>query len=171
MENQNQNQYQNPQDNNSAVQQAVNQALDEQKKKKKKKRLIILAVIVGIIIIIAAPIRLRMLKQQPARLRKQQTRLQRRKKKKRRAKLAIISARLNPRKSAKTGKEKIPLKSPIISRIIHQKPKASMWLLKMMLIRMVSDLKALSLTAVQMNSAGMLRLSPAQQRKFQRFIF
>ncbi len=53
MENQNQNQYQNPQDNNAAVQQAVNQALDEQKKKKKKKRLIILAVIVGIIIIIA----------------------------------------------------------------------------------------------------------------------
>lgn len=53
MENQNQNQYQNPQDNNAAVQQAVNQALDEQKKKKKKKRLIILAVIVGIIIVIA----------------------------------------------------------------------------------------------------------------------
>ena len=53
MENQNQNQYQNPQDNNAAVQQAVNQALDEQKKKKKKKRLIILAVIVGIIVIIA----------------------------------------------------------------------------------------------------------------------
>ena len=53
MENQDQNQYQNPQDNNAAVQQAVNQALDEQKKKKKKKRLIILAVIVGIIVIIA----------------------------------------------------------------------------------------------------------------------
>ena len=53
MENQNQNQYQNPQDNNAAVQQAVNQALDWQKKKKKKKRLIILAVIVGIIVIIA----------------------------------------------------------------------------------------------------------------------
>ena len=53
MENQNQNQYQYPQDNNAAVQQAVNQALDEQKKKKKKKRLIILAVIVGIIVIIA----------------------------------------------------------------------------------------------------------------------
>lgn len=53
MENQNQNQNQYQQDNNVAVQQAVNQALDEQKKKKKKKRLIILAVIVGIIVIIA----------------------------------------------------------------------------------------------------------------------
>ncbi len=56
MENQNPNpnQYQNPQDNNAAVQYAVNQALDEQKKKKKKKkRLIIAAVVVGIIVIIA----------------------------------------------------------------------------------------------------------------------
>ncbi len=57
MENQtpNQYQYQNPQDNDAAVQYAVNQALDEQKKKKKKKkkRLVILAVIVGIIVIIA----------------------------------------------------------------------------------------------------------------------
>lgn len=56
MENQNQNpnqyQYQNPQDNNAAVQYAVNQALGEQKKKKKK-RWIIAAVVVGIIVIIA----------------------------------------------------------------------------------------------------------------------
>lgn len=178
MENQNQNQYQNPQDNNSAVQQAVNQALDEQKKKKKKKRLIILAVIVGIIIIIAIAGSAgggsdsSSGAQTTAGAASEATNsVATQEKEKRRAKLAIISARLNPRKSAITGKEKIPLKSPIISRIIHQKPKASMWLLKMMLIRMVSDLKALSLTAVQMNSAGMLRLSPAQQRKFQRFIF
>lgn len=178
MENQNQNQYQNPQDNNSAVQQAVNQALDEQKKKKKKKRLIILAVIVGIIIIIAIAGSAgggsdsSSGAQTTAGAASEATNsVATQEKEKTEGEIGDYICTVKSAEKCNNWEGKIPLKSPIISRIIHQKPKASMWLLKMMLIRMVSDLKALSLTAVQMNSAGMLRLSPAQQRKFQRFIF
>ncbi|UKI23275.1 MAG: DUF5067 domain-containing protein [Anaerotruncus sp.] len=163
------------------MQQAVNQALDEQKEEEEeeKKRLIILAVIVGIIVIIAiagsagggSDSSSGVQTTAGAASEATNSVAAQEKKEKTEGEIGDYICAVKSAEKCKNWEGKIPLKSPIISRIIHQKPKALTWHLKMMLIRMVSDLKALSLTAVQMNSAGMLRLSQAQQKKFQRFIF